>query len=214
MTLKEKFDLFYANMVNQKSEVSDSTNVYQCMDLAYQWIFSLDIPKATIQHLYAYQVYTQPSDLTRQYFDIIPNSATFVPQAGDLVVFSNRNINGTYFNTAGHIAIASGSGDVYRFKSFDQNWSTGQGLVLIEHNYDNPKLLGVLRPKYVSVSPVINEQTTYDFGTPWGIMQMQQVRSTMNDQKNGINNLTNEKNNLQDKISDTKTKLQAIVNTL
>ena len=215
MTLKEKFDLFYANMVNQKSEVSDATNIYQCMDLAYQWTFSLDIPKATIQHLYAYQAYTQPSDLTRQYFDIIPNSATFVPQAGDLVVFSNRNLNGTYFNTAGHIAIANGSGDIYRFKSFDQNWGGQIGLTLIEHNYNNPKLLGVLRPKYSSATTdirltLLNEAGITDEGkTRLAIDRNRNYPQLEVDKAN----LQNSYNDLQNNYNSLKSRIKQAVNS-
>ena len=41
----------------------------------------------------------------------------------------------------------------------------------------------------VSTQPELNDQTTYDFGDPWGVMEMQAVRSKMNDQKRDIENL-------------------------
>ena len=49
--------------------------------------------------------------------------------------------------------------------------------------------------------PPMDDQTTYDFGEPWGEMEMQAVRSTMNDQKKEIERLNvkieNAKNALQ-----------------
>ena len=84
--MNDKLIRFIDNLNGQWIEVSDRTNSSQCMDLVYAFIFCLDIPKATIQHLYAYQVYTEATDFTRQYFDLIPNLIDTVPQAGDLVV--------------------------------------------------------------------------------------------------------------------------------
>ena len=207
MTIQQKFDRFYSNLVNQKVEVSDSSNVYQCMDLCYLWTFSLDIPKATIQHLYAYQVFTQASDLTRQYFDVIPNSATFVPKAGDLVVFSNRNLNGTYFNQAGHIGIANGSGDIYRFKSFDQNWIVGQPPVIVEHNYNSPKLLGVLRPKWLEADiriQLLNEA---------GITDESLTRLAIDRNKN-YEQLRTEKDNLQNQYNTYKSRIKSAIDSI
>lgn len=210
-TIQQRFDRFYSNLVNQKVEVSDSGNIYQCMDLAYLWGFALDIPKATIQHLYAYQVYTQPSDLTRQYFEVIPNSPTFVPRAGDLVVFSNRNLNGSYFNAAGHIGIATGGGDIYRFKSFDQNWIVGQAPTIVEHNYNNPKLLGVLRPKDMSITLPINDQSLYNFGEGFGILELQAAKSILKEQKEKIVGLENKVHDLTVDLSTQKVRIRTAV---
>ena len=215
MTIQDKFDRFLANLINQKVEVSDASNINQCMDLAYNWTFCLDIPKATIQRLYAYRVYTQASDLTRQYFDVIPNSATFVPQAGDLVVFSNRNLNGTYFNTAGHIGIANGSGDIYRFRSFDQNWVPGQSALIVEHNYNNPKLLGVLRPKYSSATTdirltLLNEAVILTEGDTRLAIDRNRNYPQLEVDKT---NLQNAYNDLQNNYSSLKSRIKQAVNS-
>lgn len=149
MAIKQLFTQFYANVNGQHVEVSDDSNINQCMDLAYLWTFSLGFPKATIQRLYAKEVYTKATDLTRQYFDVVPNSPTGVPPAGALVVF-----DATSGNIAGHISIASGVGDTNTFQSFDQNFSPGQRATLVTHNYNTPKVLGWLVPK---LSPTYTE---------------------------------------------------------
>lgn len=136
-----QYTQFAANIPDQAVEVSDKSNIYQCMDLAYLWVFCLGYPKATIQKLYAYQVFTQPSDLTKEYFELIASTPTNYPEAGDLVVW------GTGVGIAGHIAVATGKGDAKTFESLDQNWAGVQRAVKVNHNYNN--VLGWLRPKAI-----------------------------------------------------------------
>src|SRR4030042_82719 len=105
--MKEQFEQFIAlvhsgklsldGKTPDKVEVNDPTNAYQCMDLAYAFCDFISIPRDTIRHLFAYQVYTEPNDLTIKYFEMIPNTSNGVPQCGDLVVFS-KDIGGI----AGH----------------------------------------------------------------------------------------------------------------
>lgn len=139
MTIKERLDLFRSNVGSEWVEVSSKVAPYQCMDLAYLWVFVLNYPKETIRNALAYQVYTNPKPITKEYFELIKNTPEFVPIAGDLVVW-DKKFNGT----AGHIAIAIGEGDTKKFKSYDQNIGTDYPQV-IEHNYNH--VLGVLRPK-------------------------------------------------------------------
>lgn len=88
----------------------------------------------------ARDVYEQfPAPLPSQYTRI-PNDAAFVPQKGDIVVWT-----GMPGNSYGHIAVANGVGNTSTFQSYDQNWSRGQAVTLITHNYNY--VLGVLRPK-------------------------------------------------------------------
>lgn len=135
------FSIFYNNQKGQRVEVSSSEFPYQCMDLAYEWIFINDILKAAIAHKFARDVYRQPNDLTRKYFDIIPNTPDWIPQTGDLVVFDIGEV--------GHISIATGEGDLKSFKSFDQNWGGGINKYprVVTHDYDKDKVLGGLRLK-------------------------------------------------------------------
>jgi hypothetical protein len=160
--MEEKFDTFRANIPDQAIEVSDKSNEFQCMDLAYLWTFVLGFPKGTIQHQFAYQVFTNASDLTRKYFEIIANSATAVPQKGDVVVFSDKKLDGSPFNAAGHIAIATGVGDTRTFESLDQNWGDKK-VKVVSHNYDNPVVLGWLRPKLTTADIISDLKTKLDF---------------------------------------------------
>ena len=137
--MKEKFQEFLKWVEGQGIELSDKTNIYQCFDLAYSWIFYLNYPKSTIQHLYAYQIYTEPREITLNYFDLIKNTPSAVPQAGDLVIWSN------VVGVAGHVAIATGQGDTNKFKSLDQNWQGVSRAVIVEHTYKG--VIGWLRPK-------------------------------------------------------------------
>ncbi len=68
----------------------------------------------------------------------INNYAEFVPQKGDIAVFTG----GTY----GHVAICLGEGDVNKFKTIDQNWQA-QKLTEEWHNYTYMAPLVFLRPK-------------------------------------------------------------------
>lgn len=178
--MKERFDRFSTWVLNQGIEISDKTNVYQCMDLAYSWVFFLNFPKSTIQHLYAYQVFTAPNSTTLKYFEVIKNTSTFVPQVGDLAVFDK-----TDNNIAGHISVCTGTGNTLRFTSIDQNWLGVGRATLVEHNYDNPKLLGVLRPKLqgVQTSEVVTavDLTSLDNSTAlhetYGIIDIPTLKS-------------------------------------
>lgn len=138
-----KFQQFSENIPNQAIEVSDKSNIYQCMDLAYLWLFVLGFPKATIQHLYAYEVFTKASELTRKYFEVIPNTPDFIPEEGDLGVF------GTEVGVAGHICIIRKGSTLTKIESLDQNWNGVQKAVNVTHNYGGKNgFLGVLRPRW------------------------------------------------------------------
>lgn len=180
--MKDRFNQFYSNLNGQHVEVSDSTNRNQCMDLGYNWVFALGFPKATIQRLYAKDVYKLANDLTRQYFEVIPNTPTGVPQIGDLVIF-----DAVPANIAGHISISNGVGNTTSFQSFDQNWIVGQKCTVVTHNYDNPNVLGWLRPKLPTVGePVITDQTKIP---QIDNLEVQAIKSRLFDQSSQINAL-------------------------
>jgi hypothetical protein len=145
--MKDKLNQFIDNLNGQFVEVSYKDAIYQCMDLAYVWVFCLGYPKATIQHTYAHQVFTEASDLTKQYFDIIPNTADGIPQDGDLVIYKG--------GTAGHIVIALGGGTTSKFMAFEQNSPLGTNAHVSEKSYSN--CLGWLRPRIEQVVDVPEE---------------------------------------------------------
>lgn len=137
--MKDKLNQFVENLQGQFVEVSYKEAIYQCMDLAYTWVFCLGFPKSTIQHTYAYEVFTSPNSTTLEHFEIIPNSTTAIPQDGDLVIWSNK------YGPAGHIAIALGGGNTSKFWCFEQNNPLGSNAHLQERSYTN--VLGWLRPR-------------------------------------------------------------------
>src|SRR5258708_3078383 len=85
--VQNKFDKFYNQNINQSVEAEDPSALDQCMDLVFKWCDALGIPRETIRHQYAHEVWDKATDVTRQYFDLIPNSDSFVPQKGDIAVF-------------------------------------------------------------------------------------------------------------------------------
>ena len=138
--MRDKLNQFIENLNGQFVEVSSKEAIYQCMDLAYVWVFSLGFPKATIQNQYAYQVFTAPKDITYQYFDVIANTPNGIPLDGDLVVWKG--------GTAGHIAIALDGGTTSKFRCFEQNNPLGTNAHIGEKFYTN--VLGWLRPKFTN----------------------------------------------------------------
>lgn len=135
--MKDKLIRFIDNTIGQFIEVSYREASWQCMDLAYLWAYVLDIPKATIQHQYAYQVFTEATEFTRQYFDIIPNLKETIPEAGDIAVFKG--------GTAGHIAIVIEATQTTQ-KLYEQNNPLGTNASIHDRGYTN--CLGFLRPKF------------------------------------------------------------------
>lgn len=187
---------------NQSWEVEDPSNRDQCFDLALGWCDALGVPRETIRHLNASEIWTEPTDLAVQYFNFIPNTPNGVPQRGDIVVFSGK---------VGHVSVATGKGDTNFFESFDQNWDTthfnagkdpNTGLLIpicrfVTHQYND--VLGWLSPKSaVTPQPTpqpVTDQSKYDFGEGFGILEMQAVKSTLHDQANKISSLTESLNN-------------------
>lgn len=196
-----KFDIFKNYVLNQGVEISDKTNEFQCMDLAYAYTLFLNYPKSTIQHLYAYQAFSSPNDITNEYFQIIPNTPDLVPQEGDIGVF-----NKTASNIAGHICICTGDGNTDTFKSLDQNWAGQSKVAEVQHNYSN--FLGVLRPK---ITGEINDQTKLPIIDASGNeMEVQAVRSKLADNEREITNLRTDKDNLLRQIDDLKITVTAL----
>lgn len=132
--LNSTFDRFLAENNGKFVERVDPGSLNQCFDLAIYWCEYLGFPKSIFSGLInASQIYTQ---WTHTQFDKIPNTPEFVPQKGDICVFSG---------IPGHVSVATGKGDLNTFESFDQNFPTGSASHLVTHNYNN--LLGVQRLK-------------------------------------------------------------------
>ena len=145
MTYQDFFNKYNGKHV----ESEDPNNPFQCLDLAFAYVDFLQIPRETIRHLNAYEVWTGANDLTRKYFTLIPNTPTGVPGQGDLVVFN------TVVGPSGHICIANGVGDTNTFKSLDQNWAGHKFATTETHNYN-----GVLG--WLHVTGGVNYEAKYN----------------------------------------------------
>lgn len=192
MNIKDQLNQLIADIQGQFIEITDKTNIYQCFDLAELWVLCLGIPLSTIKHLYAYQIYTNPNPNTTQYFDLIPNTPTFIPEDGDIAVFDK-----SAGNIAGHVGVALGGGTVNSFMLFNQNNPLGTNSHLASYNYNIPKMLGVLRPKITTTELVITDQTRIP---QIDNLQVDQIRSERNDLKRDLSNA-------QDKITRAKNDL-------
>lgn len=224
--MNDKLVRFIDNLIGQFVEVSYKEAIYQCMDLAYNWVFCLDIPKATIQHTYAYQVYTDANDFTRQYFDVIPNLKETIPQVGDLVIW-----NKTSGNIAGHIAVVIEATQT-KMKVFEQNKPLGTNAHVQDESYTN--CLGFLRPKYAQIETIpawlktllqesgVQITDEGSFREIWsnGIRyeqdveklteQVKSVNEALSDRAMEVSLLTEENRKLQDKVAE----IEELNNTL
>ena len=136
--MRNKLNQFVSNLNGQFVEVSYRPATYQCFDLVYAWVFCLDVPKATIQHGSAFEIWTKASSLTREHFDLIENKLETIPEAGDLVVWSDK------YGKYGHVAIVI-SATQARMKVFEQNNPLGTNAHIQDRSYTN--VSGFLRKK-------------------------------------------------------------------
>ena len=136
----------FINAHNGKGTDYDGAYGVQCVDLIKAYlkkVFNISPGAWGNAHAY-YDNFYSISGLYKN-FTRITNTASFVPQKGDIIVWRK----GTGF-PYGHIAICNGEGTTNWFKSYDQNW-TGKNdkCTLITHNYN--MVAGVLRPKNQSL---------------------------------------------------------------
>ena len=113
----------------------------QCVDLAKHFIKNvLGIEPHSIGNAIEYYRKRESSKYLTTNFKWISNTPDFVPQKGDLCVFTSKSGNG-------HISVATGEGTTSYFYSYDQNYPSGkhEPMTKIKHTYAS--FLGVLRPK-------------------------------------------------------------------
>lgn len=149
--MQDQFNQWFNQVNGKRIEAEDPSNLYQCFDLAFNWCDFIKIPREAIRHFYAYQIFTQPNDMTRKYFDIVYNSPTNIPKVGDIVVF------GQQVGYAGHVAIATGNSTTMNVLTEDQNWNGLQYARPVTH-YNYYGVLGWLHPKVQQNQ----SQITYD----------------------------------------------------
>lgn len=159
----------------------------QCVDLFRFYnkeVLEIAQPKSVVGAADFWSNYDSDPNLKNNFTKIV-NSPTFVPNEGDVVVWTRRAGGGF-----GHIAIYL-RGDVNKFTSLDQNWPTLSKVTETEHNYTN--VYGVLRPDIITPTPQPEEPMTDDtlieLGKPWNKMSIRDIKSNMNSMKEDLDNL-------------------------
>ena len=116
----------------------DGVSGIQCVDLIKMYLDKVfNIKAGSWGNAKDYYLNFEKLPISK-YFIKIKNTASFIPQKGDICVW------GLGLNVYGHIAIATGKGDTKEFKSYDLNW--GNKIVHeVSHTYKG--FLGVLRAK-------------------------------------------------------------------
>lgn len=130
----------FVRAYNGKATDYDGAYGAQCVDLIKMYlnkVFGIK-PGSWGNAKYYWLNFEKHSELVKN-FTKIKNTASFVPQAGDIMVW-NGNVGGG----CGHVAICTGEGNTSEFYSYDQNWN-GKEMHKVKHDYDD--VYGVLRPK-------------------------------------------------------------------
>lgn len=134
----KSFDEFIKE-VNGKSFDYDHVSGIQCVDLIKRYLkecFGITIP---LNFGNAEKYWNEEKELLKD-FEKIPNTPSFVPKKGDIMVWNKKRGKG-----AGHIAICTGEGDTHSFYSYDLNWNNKKIVQKVKHDYKN--VYGVLRKK-------------------------------------------------------------------
>lgn len=128
----------------------------QCMDLMHQYVVDcLGIADGRVLAASAAKdVYLNFNNIFgREYFSIIANTPTNVPQKGDIVFW------GTAVGPYGHVAVCL-SADIRSIVSFDQNWNGHKYCETVTHDDNYIGVLGWLRKKPSNPIPVPTNMTT------------------------------------------------------
>lgn len=141
----------FINEVNGKSFDYDKVSGIQCVDLIKIYLkecFNLNVPNGFGNAIAYYNDYNNKKLLTTN-FERIPNTPSFIPKKGDIMVWNEKRGKG-----AGHVAICTGIGDTKNFYSYDLNWNGSKKVKEVKHDYKN--VLGVLRYKKKEEKKTVN----------------------------------------------------------
>ena len=120
----------------------DHVSGIQCVDLIKKYLkecFEIDVPLGFGNAIDYYNEFNN-KNLLKNNFEKIPNTPSFIPKKGDIMVWNEKRGKG-----AGHVAICTGIGDTKNFYSYDLNWNGSKKVKEVKHDYKN--VLGVLRKK-------------------------------------------------------------------
>lgn len=143
---------FISQNLGKFMERYDSSNKNQCVDLATGYCVDvLGLPANIFAGiLYAYQIFTKPTQIVKDNFDFISNGKDNFPPAGAIVIFSY------YYNySAGHVVVSTGKGESKGkstdwFEAFSQNDPTGSVCMVKRYSFSN--VLGWLVPKKIELT--------------------------------------------------------------
>ena len=141
----------------------------QCVDLVKHFVKNvLGVEPQSIGNAIEYYNKRKTSKYLLDNFNWISNTPDFVPNKGDVCVFTSKSGHG-------HVSIATGEGTTSWFCSYDENYPSAKGepMTKIKHNYSS--FLGVLRPKnqknisskvYKTTTARLNAYSSNKYGTP------------------------------------------------
>lgn len=151
----------FVRAYNGKATDYDGAYGAQCVDLIKMYlnkVFGIK-PGSWGNAKYYWLNFEKRSELVKN-FTKIKNTASFVPQKGDIMVW-----DGSVGDGCGHVAICTGEGDTSEFYSYDQNWN-GKAMHKVKHDYDD--VYGVLRPKDQSkIKTSVSSSNTYPVPVKW-----------------------------------------------
>lgn len=128
----------FINEYNGKSFDYDGVSGVQCVDLIKMYLDKVfNIKAGSWGNAKDYYLNFEKLPISK-YFRKIKNTASFIPQKGDICVW------GSGLSIYGHISIATGEGDTKYFYSYDLNWGS-KNVKKVLHSYRG--FLGVLRYK-------------------------------------------------------------------
>ena len=168
---------FLAKYYNELKTGNTPENKGECVGLISMWVEELGLP-----HIWGHAK-DLLTNADKNHFKVIKNSIDNYPVAGDIVCWDKTWGGG--FGHTGVVIVA----DKYELDVFEQNPNAPH---IIHHpNYSGVQ--GWLRvqqpPQQVAQSPVsatITDQTMIPIGGKWGNMELQAVRSSLNDMDNKI----------------------------
>ena len=181
----------------------------QCVDLFRAYVdevLGYPQPKGVKGACQLWQNFNNDPNL-KNYYQKIPNTASFIPQKGDIAIWK-CTIGGGF----GHVAICTGKGNTSWFESFDQNWKP-QKATLEKHNYKN--FYGVLRPKKNSAIEEISK-LGFDYYNPKSMLvavkAVKKLQAGELVDKTKYDDLAKEYNSILDSCEQTKLELKKKAN--
>ncbi len=137
------FDSFVKRFIGKAVDY-DGVSGVQCVDLVKLYLYNVfGIRAGAWGNARDYWLDFNSHKIMKENFTKIKNAPEFVPQKGDILVWSGDiSIKNNY----GHVAIATGEGNTNTFYSYDSNWNKKE-MQKVKHTYF--ALYGVLRPKNI-----------------------------------------------------------------